>query len=189
MRLATQRLILRPWEDRDRAPYAEFNADPEVRRFYDHTCDRAEVDRMIDRFVQRLAEDGFSWLAVERKTDGAFIGDVGLSRFSEESRNAIPGHPEVEVGWLLGRQYWGQGYAPEAARVCLDHAWDVLELAEVAAITYRGNAPSRRVMEKIGMTYRPERDFEHPAIAEGHKLRDHVLYSIANPRRGGGTAA
>jgi len=182
VRIETERLILRPWEERDRAPYAEFNADPEVRRFYDHVCDRAEVDGMIDRFIQRLAEDGFHWLAVERKSDGAFIGDIGIARLGEPARAAIPGHPEVEVGWLLGREYWGQGYAPEGARACLVHAWDVLDLEEVVAITYRGNGPSRRVMEKLGMVRDPARDFEHPEVPEGHRLRPHVLYAIEKPR-------
>jgi RimJ/RimL family protein N-acetyltransferase len=182
VRIETERLILRPWEERDRAPYAEFNADPEVRRFYDHVCDRAEVDGMIDRFIQRLAEDGFHWLAVERKADGKFIGDVGLARFAEPTRDAIPGRPEVEIGWLLGKSFWGRGYAPEAARACLDFAWRELNLDEVVAITYRGNHPSRRVMEKLGMRHDPERDFEHPEVPVGHVLRPHVLYAIERPR-------
>jgi RimJ/RimL family protein N-acetyltransferase len=54
----------------------------------------------------------------------------------------------------------------------------------VVAITYEGNWPSRRVMEKIGMTYDPRADFQHPDVPPGHKVRPHVLYRIANPALG-----
>ncbi|HEY8596483.1 MAG TPA: GNAT family N-acetyltransferase [Devosiaceae bacterium] len=177
MRLETERLILRPFEDRDRAPYAAFVADPEVRRFYPDTLDADAANRMIDGWQVKLERNGFHYLAMERKADGVLVGDVGLARMDYE----IPGRPEVEMGWLVGRPYWGNGYAPEGARACLDHAWQVLGLNEVVAFTYRGNHPSRRVMEKIGMTRDPDGDFDHPLVPRGHRLRPHVLYRIANP--------
>jgi RimJ/RimL family protein N-acetyltransferase len=63
----------------------------------------------------------------------------------------------------------------------LDHAWG-LGLGEIIAITYVGNLPSRRVMEKIGMHRDPADDFLHPDVPEGHPLRPHVLYRIGRPR-------
>lgn len=177
MRLETERLVLRPWEDRDRKPYAKFCADPEVRRFYPSVLTRTETDDMIDRFIARARQDGFGFMVAERKSDGATIGDVGLSRIPFP----IPGDPEIEIGWLLGREFWGQGYAPEAACACLTYAWDVLEAPEVVAFTTHRNTPSQRVMEKIGMTRDTKADFEHPLIEEGHPLRPHVLYRIKNP--------
>lgn len=173
----TERLIIRPWRDADRAVYAGFNADPVVRRFYQSMPTPAETNAIIDRFIAGFAADGHGFLAVERKSDGAFIGDVGIGPVTFPLR----GNPPVEIGWLLGQQYWGQGYAPEAARAWIAHAFDTLGLPEVVAFTAVPNLPSQRVMTKLGMTRDPAGDFQHPAIPDGHALRPHVLYRIANP--------
>jgi RimJ/RimL family protein N-acetyltransferase len=115
------------------------------------------------------------------KADNAFLGTIGMAPFNDALTAAIPGHPRVEIGWQLARRFWGQGYAPEGARAFLELAWNRFALPEVVAITYRGNLPSRRVMEKIGMNHDPEADFDHPDIPEGHALRSHVLYRIRRP--------
>lgn len=179
MRIETERLILRPWTDADRASYCAFCADPEVRRYYPSVLTTEETEAMIDRMIAGLARDGFGFLVVERKSDGAMLGDVGLSPVPMPLR----GNPKIEIGWLLGRRYWGNGYAPEAASACLSYAWDVLDADEVVAFTSIPNGPSQRVMEKIGMVRDLQGDFEHPKIAEGHPLRPHILYRIANPTR------
>jgi len=74
---------------------------------------------------------------------------------------------------------WDQGLATEGARAVLQHAWTRPEITDVVAITATINAPSRRVMEKLGMRHVPSDDFEHPDIPEGHPLRPHVLYRIS----------
>lgn len=181
MRLETERLVLREWRDDDKALYAEIIADPVVRRFFPTLGTYADADAGIERARQRLADIGYSFLAVERRADGQFMGMLGMAPFRDELRLAIPGAPPVEIGWQLGQAFWGQGYAPEGARAMLDFAWWRLRLPEVVAITYEGNLPSRRVMEKIGMSYDPRGDFQHPDVPEGHRLRPHVLYRIANP--------
>lgn len=178
MRLETERLILRPWEDQDRRPYAAFCADREVRRFYPSVLTEAETNDLIDRFIAGAERDGFGFMVVERKDDGAMIGDVGLSRIPF----TIPGNPDIEIGWLLGRPYWGNGYAAEAARACLAYAWDELNAPEVVAFTTHQNTPSQRVMEKIDMVRDAQADFDHPLVAEGNPLRPHVLYRIKNPK-------
>ncbi len=63
----------------------------------------------------------------------------------------------------------------------LDYAWNEARLPEVGAFTYRGNLPSRRVMEKLGMRHDSENDFDHPDVTPGHPVRPHVLYRITNP--------
>jgi RimJ/RimL family protein N-acetyltransferase len=174
VRLETERLILREWTDADRETYASFVGDPDVRRFYPNVMSRSEADGMIDRFIAYLARDGFGLLAVERKSDGALIGDVGIVPVDM----SIRGNPPVEIGWLLGKQYWGNGYAPEAAQAWIDYAFNVLGLPEIVAWTAVVNIPSQRVMQKLGMAHHPEDDFLHPKIAEGHPLRPHVLYRL-----------
>jgi RimJ/RimL family protein N-acetyltransferase len=184
VKLETERLILRPWREADKKLYAAVIGDPEVRRFFPAVGTYADADAGIERAKQRLDSFGFSFLAVERKQDGAFMGMLGMAPFRDELRAAIPTNPAVEIGWQLGKQFWGQGYAPEGARAFLDYAWMPLGLPEVVAITYEGNWPSRRVMEKIGMTHDPRGSFEHPDVPSGSKVRSHVLYRIMNPALG-----
>lgn len=179
MRLETERLILREWEARDFGPYASFVADPDVRRFYPTVVTREQSDANLRRFAEYLERDGYGLLAVERKADGQLIGDVGITPVDM----SIRGNPPVEIGWLLGRQFWGQGYAPEAARAWIDHAFGTLDLPEIVSWTSVLNLPSQRVMQKLGMTRDPADDFLHPRIAEGHPLRPHVLYRLKRPTR------
>jgi RimJ/RimL family protein N-acetyltransferase len=73
------------------------------------------------------------------------------------------------------------GLATEGARAVIDYAFDELKLPSVVAVTTVTNQPSRRVMEKLGMRYRPELDFEHPRVPDGHPFRPHVLYSLDAP--------
>lgn len=89
--------------------------------------------------------------------------------------------PCVEIGWRLARDVWGQGYATEAARAVLDHAFAALALDEVVSLTVLANLPSRAVMERIGMTRSPADDFDHPRLPPGHVLRRHVLYRKRGP--------
>ena len=114
--------------------------------------------------------DGFCFAAVERKRDGAFVGMVGLARCDLDA----PFCPCVEIGWRLPREHWGRGYATEAAAAWLDHGFGVLGLDEVVAFTDTGHARSLAVMRRLGMRHDPGRDFEHPAMPEGHPLRPHV---------------
>ncbi len=181
MRAETDRLILRPWEDRDRDPLAAIMGDAHVRRFYPSTATPAETSTLIDRCRERAEENGFHFQAVENKADGALVGLLGLGRIPAATCDAIPSHPEVEIGWLFDKAFWGRGYAPEGARTWLDFAWRELNLPEVVAFTYEGNLPSRRVMEKIGMSHDPADNFANPNVPQGHPLRPHVLYRITNP--------
>lgn len=87
----------------------------------------------------------------------------------------------MEVGWRLAAEHWGRGYAPEAAHAALRVAWEDLALDEVVSFTAVANANSRRVMDKIGLTY--EREFDHPKLPAGHPLQRHVLYRTGRPVR------
>ena len=183
MRLETARLILRPWEDRDRVPLAAIRGDPVVRRFYQSVATPEETNRIIDDAALRMEMDGFHFGAAELKADGSLIGMIGIGRLNEEMAGAIPGRPQVEIGWQLDKRFWGRGLAPEGARAWLQYGWESLELAEIVAFTARINLPSQRVMQKIGMSHNSADDFEHPNLPEGHALRPHVLYRIGNPNR------
>ena len=181
MIVESERLILRPFEERDRDPLAALFADAQVRRFFPSTLDRAESDALFDRVQAARKQNGFHFLATDLRETGEFVGILGILKFVDETAAAIPGNPGVEIGWQFRPQFWGKGLASEGARACLQYAWETLNLPEVVAITYEGNIPSQRVMERIGMTHDPNGNFEHPKLPEGHKLRPHVLYRIKNP--------
>lgn len=183
MRLETDRLILRDWEDRDHGPLAAIMGDATVRRFYPKVLTPEESNAQLDHAIEQARLNGFHVQAAELKADGTLVGLLGLGVIPDITREAIPGNPRVEIGWVFGQQFWGQGLAPEGARAWLDYAWTVLDLPEVVAFTASINVPSQRVMEKIGLIRDPLGDFQHPRIAEGHPLRAHVLYRIANSHR------
>ncbi len=103
--LTTDRLTLRGWRDEDLDAYAEITADPEVMRFMGGAIDRARTWREMAVFAGHWALRGYGIWVVE--CDGVLIGRIGLWQ--------PEGWPGLEVGWLLGRDAWGHGYATEAA--------------------------------------------------------------------------
>lgn len=171
--ILTDRLILRPWEDRDRDAAWAMALDEAVMRYLP-ALDRAGSDAMVDRFMAMQAEHGHTFWVVERRADGAFLGMCGMA----QPRDPLV---EYEVGWRLARHAWGHGYAQEAARATLDWAWANRAMATIVAITVPDNRASWTLMERIGMTRRAEDDFEHPSLPEGHPLRPHILYRIERP--------
>lgn len=172
--LETPRLRLLVWQERHVAPFAALNADPEVMRYFPSTQDETQTRASVEAWQGQFAERGWSNWAVETRATGEFIGFVGLS----VPRRALPFSPCVEVGWRLARRFWGQGYATEAARAALAAGFGTIGLDEIVSFTALGNLPSRAVMERIGLRD-TGRDFEHPALPEGHPLRRHCLYALS----------
>ena len=172
--LTTERLILRPWRDKDLGPFAAMNADPEVMRHFPVTLSRTESDAMVGRVRLHFATRGFGLWAVEIPGVTPFAGFVGLS----VPRFEAPFMPCVEIGWRLATDCWGKGFATEGARAALAFGFGTLKLAEIVSFTVVANQPSRRVMERLGMGHDPADDFDHPSIAEGHPMRRHVLYRL-----------
>jgi RimJ/RimL family protein N-acetyltransferase len=175
--LETPRLRLRVWRDEDLPGFAAMNADTKVMEFFPKPLDRAESDAMAARILEHFARRGFGLWAVEVPGVADFLGYVGLSTPGIETHFT----PCVEIGWRLAQEYWGRGYATEAARTALDFGFRHLDLTEIVSFTVPANQRSRRVMERIGMTRSPADDFDHPRLPEGHPLRRHVLYRTTRP--------
>ncbi|SDU41878.1 GNAT family N-acetyltransferase [Stappia sp. ES.058] len=176
--LETDRLILRPWREADRAPFAALNADPCVMRYFPATLSREESDALILRAMEKAETDGICFQPVEEKASGAFLGFVGLNRPAPD----VPVPDTLEIGWRLARYAWGQGYATEAAMAWLRFGFETLRLREIISFTAVPNAPSRRVMKRLGMTEDTTGAFGHPAVPEDHPLRPHVLYRLSGER-------
>ncbi len=177
--LRTSRLFLRTWQDDDLPAFAALNADPRVMEFFPGILDRAESDGRAARIQGHFAERGFGLWAVEICGVAPFIGFVGLSVTPFEAHFT----PNVEIGWRLAHEFWGRGYATEAALAALDFGFRHLALDEIVSFTAPMNRRSRSVMERIGMTHSPDDDFEHPLLPQRHPLRHHVLYRKASDRK------
>jgi RimJ/RimL family protein N-acetyltransferase len=172
--LTTDRLLLRNWRDSDREPFAALNADPAVMEHFPAVQTREQSDGLIDRSIPMIDERGWGLWAVEVRETGEFIGFTGLSVPSFEAHFM----PAVEIGWRLAKGAWGNGYATEAVRAALAHGFGPAGLDEIVSFTATPNVPSQRVMQRIGMVHDEPGDFDHPRIADGHRLQRHVLYRI-----------
>jgi RimJ/RimL family protein N-acetyltransferase len=177
--IRTDRLLLRPWQPADLAPFAALNADARVCEFLPRPLSREESDAMAARIEAHFEQHGFGLWAVEICSLGAFAGYVGLSRPSFEAHFT----PCVEIGWRLAFEHWGRGYATEGARAALKSGFEELGLDEIVSFTVPENVRSRHVMEKIGMTHDVAGGFDHPLLADGHRLKRHVLYRISRVAR------
>lgn len=180
--LHTRRCVLRQWQDSDFAPWAQMNADPEVRRYFSEVLDAERAGAEASRCREAIAQRGWGMWALEIPGEFKFTGFVGL----HVPHYDAPFVPAVEVGWRLPRAAWGRGFATEAAQAALAFAFERLALREVIAIAVPANAASLRVMERLGMHRDPTGDFDHPRVDAGQGLRRHVLYRTAAP---GGTPA
>ncbi|MBD0739134.1 GNAT family N-acetyltransferase [Streptomyces sp. CBMA29] len=167
--IRTPRLVLRRWREDDIAPMAEINADPEVMRYIGDGLPRdlEQTAESIERWEEEWDDEGFGLFAVELLASGELAGFTGLSvpAFLPEVL------PAVEVGWRLGRQFWGQGYASEAAHATLEFALQDRGLDRVISIAQIGNDASENVMRKLGMV--PDRTTTHPV--SGRPLRVHAI--------------
>lgn len=149
------------------------NVDPEVMRYLSTPLTRAQSDAFIERSDAEFDQRGYGRWAVEIQGETELIGFVGLSLAAFQ--------PSPEIGWRLGRPYWGRGFATEAARASIDDGFERVGLREILSWTVPANTASTRVMERLGMTHDPADDFDHPNVPDGHPLRRHVLYRIAAP--------
>jgi RimJ/RimL family protein N-acetyltransferase len=176
--IETPRLVLRSWRPSDRAPFLDMCTSAEVMEHLGGPASPEDVDAAMARVAACQAENGFSFWAMERKADCAFVGFCGFKRGNELG---TPIEGEMEIGWRLHRDAWGQGLASEAAKASLAWAWANTDAARVVAITVPANRRSWGLMERIGMTARPELNFGHPRFAEDHPLHHHVVYAVERP--------
>ena len=174
VRLETERLILRPWREEDRAPFAALNADARVTAHLTGVLGRSESDAIVDRVLQGFAEHGHGPWALEVKGGAPFIGFCGIWSPSFTAHFT----PCTEIGWRLAHETWGRGYATESAEAALAYGFGPLALAEIVAYTTPANRRSRAVMERLGMSHDPADDFERPPLTEGAPARPHVLYRL-----------
>ncbi len=175
--LLSERLRLRRWRPEDSESFAALNADPAVMEHFPAPLDRGASDALIATIEADFERHGFGLWALEPREGGELLGLTGLEVPSFEAHFT----PAVEIGWRLARPAWGYGFASEAAAAALSYGFDELGLDQVVSFTAVGNARSRAVMERLGMSRDPREDFDHPSLPAGHPLERHVLYRISAP--------
>jgi RimJ/RimL family protein N-acetyltransferase len=173
--IETERLVLRDWQDRDRAPLIAMNQDPAVRAHLGPIQTAAETHAAVDRLIAVAAAHGHTFWAIERRGDAEFLGFCGL-KIAPEGIDGIEG--ATEIGWRLRRDAWGYGYAREAALACLAWGWANLPVDRIIAITTPANTASWGLMLRLGMVRRHELDFNHPAVPADDPLSPHITYEI-----------
>ncbi len=172
VQLETQRLIMRQWCDDDIKPFAAMNQDARIMEFFPFVLNGEESAQMIEIFCERMQQPGFLYLPVIEKATGSFIGMVNLTPVAFEAHFT----PAFEIGWRLAFDFWGKGYATEAAKGLIEYGFSELNLGEIVSFTVIGNKRSSAVMERLGMTY--EGEFDHPGLPPENPLRRHALYQI-----------
>jgi RimJ/RimL family protein N-acetyltransferase len=176
--IRTARLTLRAWRDDDAAPFLALGQDPRVMEHFPALLLPNEAREAVARQQALHKAFGHCFWVMERLSDKAFLGFCGI----QVGPGGTPLAGRAEIGWRLGRNHWGHGYAREAAEASLAWTWTNTPAEQVLAMTVTANARSRTLMERIGMAYVEGGDFDHPAVAPGHPLSRHVLYRIERPR-------
>ncbi|MBB5867334.1 RimJ/RimL family protein N-acetyltransferase [Allocatelliglobosispora scoriae] len=143
--LHTARLRLRPFDDADAGDLFALHSNAYVLRYWDSPpwSDRARAERFISGCRQMAEEGSGARLAVDRASDGAFLGWCSFNGWNPDYRSASLGYCYTEAAW-------GHGYATEAARALLGWAFDTLDLNRVQTETDTRNVASARVLEKLG---------------------------------------
>jgi len=147
--LETERLALREWTADDAEALFAMMGDAEVMRYVDVGKpweDVARVREWIGRVRESYRTRGWSRWAVVEKEGGLVVGSCGFVR--------LPWSGEIDFGYMFRRDRWGRGYASEITPAALRHGFERYGFPEVVASIAPENAPSRRVLEKLGFVYR-----------------------------------
>jgi ribosomal-protein-alanine N-acetyltransferase len=151
--ITTERLLLRPFTEQDADPLYDILATEGVLRYFPNPdpWPRDRVGRFVAFQIKHWEDHGFGWWAVEPRGKGELIGWNGLQY--------LPDTDEVEIGYLLAKDYWGQGLATEGAWPGLQFGFETLGLERIVAVVHPENTASQRVTAKLGMSFTNEADY------------------------------
>lgn len=164
--LETERLTLRPFREADATALFELSQDPEVMRYVGdrHIPTLQESWRAIAGWLGHWALRGYGQWAIEERTSGRFTGRAGII-------NPVD-WPGAEVGYLLGKDWWGRGYATEAARAAMDWGFEQVGFADLLSLIDPANQASIAVATRLGESLRGETDLLGNTV---------LIYGIGRP--------
>lgn len=165
--LSTDRLILREWSSKDIDPFHAICSDPTVMRYVGdgEPWSRQRTQEWICDAIDMAAKVGYCRWALVLKATATLIGFCGY----------VPTPDGAEIGWRLGKDGWGQGFATEAAQAALRHGFDVLGLRRLTALVQSPNRASIRVCEKLGMS------FESQFLRNGREVNIYAIHQNEAP--------
>lgn len=153
LRITTDRLCLRAFDEADVDPMHRILGGQDVLRYFPRPelPPRERVERMLGRLAQHWDERGYGVWAVTSRAGGELMGRCGLQYLSETD--------EVEIDFLLGREFWGRGFATEAGRASLQFGLENLTVDRIVGIVHPENRASRHVLEKLGFTFVEQKSY------------------------------
>lgn len=143
--IETERLILRHFVQDDIDQFAEICADPDVMRYASlagKPLERIQAWNWMAQAEGHWQLRGYGMWAVEEKNSGKLIGRIGLQLLED--------FPDIEAAWLLGKSFWGQGYAQEGARAAIKYGFHELGKDSFISMIFPENTPSIRLAERLG---------------------------------------
>ena len=146
--LETEHLLLRGLKATDAADMFDYAQREDTTRYLVwHPHESREYTEQYLEYIERLCRAGsfYDWAVVDKES-GRMIGTCGFTRFDFR-------HDSAEIGYVLNPDFWGRGLMPEAAAAVMKFGFEDLSLNRIEAKHLTGNEASRRVMEKLGMTY------------------------------------
>jgi RimJ/RimL family protein N-acetyltransferase len=169
--LETERLTLRAFREADATALFELSQDPDVMRYVGdrRVPTRQEAWRAVAGWIGHWALRGYGQWAIEERASGRFIGRAGIINPAD--------WPGPEVGYLLGRPWWGRGYATEAARAAMDWGFREIGFADLLSLIDPANQASIAVATRLGESLRGETDLM------GNRV---LIYGISRAEWGAG---
>ena len=168
--IKTERLGLRNWVSNDLEPFIQMSQDREVMEFFPKLLNKEECKSFIDRMQIHFEKFGFCYFVIDLLETGEFIGFTGMLNQNYKSKFT----PCVDIGWRLKTSAWGNGYATEAAKGCLNFISEQMKLKEIYSIASIPNDSSIAIMKKLGMQYHS--NFQHPALLNNDNLKKCAVY-------------
>lgn len=159
--LETERLVLRPWKESDLEDFFEYASVDGVGEMagWKHHASIDESQTILDMFIREKN----AW-AIALKESGKVIGSLGLHPSVEEETSEYAELRVKEIGYVLSKDYWGRGLAPEAVKKAIEHCFTALDLDAVTICHFKDNDKSRRVIEKCGLKFVGESKFHSSSL-------------------------
>jgi RimJ/RimL family protein N-acetyltransferase len=168
----SERLGFRNWTEKDLPEFSKINADLDVMKHFPIPLKENETAEFIERLQNHYEKYGYTYFATEILKTGELIGFIGLA-YQVYKTNFTPA---TDIGWRLKKSSWGNGYATEGAKRCLDYGFRKLNLNKIISIFTKNNTKSENIMKKIGMEKIGE--FNHPKLKEYPEYEKCIYYEI-----------
>jgi RimJ/RimL family protein N-acetyltransferase len=168
------RLRLRTWDDEDELRFFDVMNTPAVMRWLGGVQTPEDWSAGYRRLRSYERDFGFTFWIIERRSDDAILGFCGLKKANAPGGDGIAG--DIEIGWRLREDAWGQGYAKEAAMASLDLAFERFGAPHVVAVTSRQNLPSQGLMIRLGMERREDLDFVDERFPADSEVNPQIVF-------------